>query len=445
MADSQRKPVESLNNTVQGLGSLQLPPSATMTAVPGSVNLKLIACLACLVLTLLSRSAAEPIKITFDGCVPGLSNNVTQYCCPPKYNGTIVDFIPEKELDSSKPLRVRKALQCLTGKEQQEYKAKLDKAYTILRNLPKDDPRSLDQHGIMHCAYAVGALVQPGTNITIDIHFSWLFYPFHRWFVFFHERILQHVLEDPEFSLHFWNWDNGDTVPKPDGSDGGCYEAGNFLPPLYNDSSTAQYVTGRSNLTRIPGLPVDLSVHPLERENPPLRTADVVLPRNLESMYGAMMSIGNTTRHFMGREYRYGDSQVLNPFDGTGTLEIMGHAATHWWVGGLLGAVETSAADPLFFTHHSNIDRLWKIWHNLPGGERKDYDDPDFLNAEFLFWDENAALRRVKVKDALSNEALGYCYETANDAYWINYVPPVNGTSNYTASLPFPYLLPTGS
>ncbi|KAL3697256.1 hypothetical protein R1sor_011332 [Riccia sorocarpa] len=374
------------------------------SALPGLVQLMII--FTWMVVILIPPSAAAPIQITFEGCIPGFADNETQYCCPPKYNGTIVDFIPEKELNSSKPLRVRKALQCLSEKEQLEYKAKLDRAYTILRNLPEDDPRSLYQHCILHCAYGTGALVQPGTNITIDIHFSWLFYPFQRWFVFFHERILQNVLEDPEFSLHFWNWDNGATVRKPNSSDGGCYKVGHFVPQVYNDSSTAQYEAKRSYRAFMSDLPVDLSMIPEERADPPLRTADVVVPRNVASMYVAMMLNGSTTRGFIGGEYRVGDTQVLDPLTRGGSLEVRGHASAHWWVGGPLGLVPTSASDPLFFAHHSNVDRLWNNWHNLPGAERKDYDDPDFLNAEYLFWDETATLRRVNVRDSLSIEVL---------------------------------------
>lgn len=38
-------------------------------------------------------------------------------------------------------------------------------------------------------------------------------------------------------------------------------------------------------------------------------------------------------------------------------------------------------------------------------------DDPDFLEASFLFYDEKAQLTRVKVKDCLNTSALGYTYD----------------------------------
>ncbi|CAM6095596.1 unnamed protein product [Calypogeia fissa] len=44
------------------------------------------------------------------------------------------------------------------------------------------------------------------------------------------------------------------------------------------------------------------------------------------------------------------------------------------------------------------------------------YTDPDFLNASFLFYDENKDLRRVKIDDTLDTTKLGYVYQAANDA-----------------------------
>jgi len=35
---------------------------------------------------------------------------------------------------------------------------------------------------------------------------------------------------------------------------------------------------------------------------------------------------------------------------------------------------------------------MWDLWKKIPGGKRKDFEDPDWLNSEFLFWDENKEL-----------------------------------------------------
>jgi tyrosinase len=38
------------------------------------------------------------------------------------------------------------------------------------------------------------------------------------------------------------------------------------------------------------------------------------------------------------------------------------HDTLHVWVGGTMGQVDWAAYDPLFFAHHANVDRAWRIW-----------------------------------------------------------------------------------
>jgi tyrosinase len=39
------------------------------------------------------------------------------------------------------------------------------------------------------------------------------------------------------------------------------------------------------------------------------------------------------------------------------------HDAVHMWVGATMSDLTTAAADPLFYMHHANVDRLWWNWH----------------------------------------------------------------------------------
>ncbi|KAL2634381.1 hypothetical protein R1flu_005860 [Riccia fluitans] len=147
------------------------------------------------------------------------------HCCPSVPSKPIVDFKPV--YNSSNPLRVKRALQCLDEQEFAVYKERLETAYTLLAALPEDDPRTMENQALLHCACSAGTL--PNGNGRLDIHSGWLFQPWHRWFLYFHERILQHVLGDPTFTLHFWNWDNDGTLV--DGHSKGCLKAGkSFLP-----------------------------------------------------------------------------------------------------------------------------------------------------------------------------------------------------------------------
>ncbi|KAH6557249.1 hypothetical protein KP509_1Z125300 [Ceratopteris richardii] len=137
----------------------------------------------------------------------------------------------------------------------------------------------------------------------------------------------------------------------------------------------------------------------------------------------------------MGGALRAGEdlsnSTVINNPLG-GSLENGLHSAIHYYVGDPrtqllqnMGNFGTAARDPIFYSHHSNVDRLWEVWRfNMPDGERFDHTDPDFLNAEFVFYDENANMVRVKVSDALDSEMLGVYYKKGrSDNLWINYSP----------------------
>ena len=38
------------------------------------------------------------------------------------------------------------------------------------------------------------------------------------------------------------------------------------------------------------------------------------------------------------------------------------HNSGHVWVGGSMGMIPTAPADPVFWMHHAEIDRLWSVW-----------------------------------------------------------------------------------
>ena len=126
----------------------------------------------------------------------------TVNCCPP-VSTKIKTFTP----DQSIPMRTRPAAHLVTV----EYLAKFKEAQAHMRALPENDPRSMAQQAKVHCAYCNGAYPQVGfPNIEIQIHDSWLFFPFHRMYLYFYERILGKLIDDPTFALPYWNWDSPD-------------------------------------------------------------------------------------------------------------------------------------------------------------------------------------------------------------------------------------------
>ena len=47
------------------------------------------------------------------------------------------------------------------------------------------------------------------------------------------------------------------------------------------------------------------------------------------------------------------------------------HGGVHIWVGGTMSDASVSPADPVFWLHHANLDRLWWVWYNSPQGNHQ--------------------------------------------------------------------------
>ena len=87
-------------------------------------------------------------------------------------------------------------------------------------------------------------------------------------------------------------------------------------------------------------------------------------------------------------------------------LEGSPHNNGHVWVGGTMAAMN-SPADPLFWMHHAEIDRLWEIWRNknshLPSGIIES-DDIDNQWAILKPWKDHM------IDDVLKNHPTKYGY-----------------------------------
>jgi polyphenol oxidase len=179
-------------------------------------------------------------------------------CCPP-FKGQIVDFkLPRR----SEPLRVRPAAHAVD----KAYIAKYTKAIKLMKNLPADDPRNFTQQANVHCAYCDGAYDQVGfPDLELQIHNSWLFFPWHRYYLFFYERILGKLIGDDTFALPFWNWD----AP-----------AGIQLPAFYANPSSSLYDKLR-NPNHQPPFPINLDYD----GHDPKYTKEQQIDHNLKVMY----------------------------------------------------------------------------------------------------------------------------------------------------------------
>ncbi|XP_060207963.1 catechol oxidase B, chloroplastic-like [Lycium barbarum] len=390
-------------NVLLGLGGLygaaNLAPLATASPIPPP-----------------DLNSCGPATITDGPPVP-------YFCCPPKPHD--MENIPYYKLNTMTKRRIRSPAHAAD----EEYIAKYELATSRMRDLDTNttdpDPRGFKQQANVHCAYCNGAYKVGGKEL--QVHFSWLFFPFHRWYLYFYERILGSLIDDPTFALPYWNWDH----PK-----------GMRLPPMFDDECSSLY-DARRNPSHRNGAIMDLGYSGDEVQTTQLQ----LMTNNLTLMYRQMITNAPCPLLFFGKPYPLG----TNPSPGMGTIENIPHNAIHAWTGtkrcsdlgnGVksygedLGNFYSAALDPVFYCHHANVDRMWYEWKKL-GGKRGDLMDEDWLNSEFFFYDECSNPWRVKVRDCLDHTKMGYDYAPM-DKPWHNFKPMKQTTTGKvnTSSLP---------
>lgn len=320
------------------------------------------------------------------GTLPTCTNVKDGKCCPPKSNSNISDY----KFPRSKGLRVRPAAHLAN----QRYVEKYNEAMEIMRSLPKEHPHSFEQQAAIHCAYCDSAYEMVNfPNAKIDVHFSWLFFPFHRWYLYFYEKILGKLIGDNNFAIPYWNWDAKDGMQIP-------AMFANPYSPLYDKLRDDDHQ---------PPLKIDLNYS----KSTPSLVGNKLLESNKRVMYTSMVC-AKTPELFFGKPYRGGMCQINQP----GSMENQPHTQVHIWTGDPnqihgedMGRFYSAGRDPIFYSHHANVDRMWNIWKTLPGKNRKDFIERDYLDSAFLFYDENEKLVRVKIRDCLDTKKMGYVYQ----------------------------------
>lgn len=89
--------------------------------------------------------------------------------------------------------------------------------------------------------------------------------------------------------------------------------------------------------------------------------------------------------------------------DFSGQIEDV-HDMVHGWTGGDMGVIATAAFDPIFWSHHCMIDRLWYLWQLKNGVNNIPHDYLDIVLEPF----------GLKVSDVLDIHSLGYDYASSS-------------------------------
>ncbi|KAJ9690392.1 hypothetical protein PVL29_012840 [Vitis rotundifolia] len=275
-------------------------------------------------------------------------------------------------------LRIRPAAHLVS----KEYRAKYKKAIGLMKALPDDDPRNFRQQASVRCAYCNGADDQAGfPDLELQVHASWLFFPFHRFYAYFHERILAELINNPTSGLPYWSWDS---------------PPGMQMPAIYADSTSTLYDEKRNAKHLPPGMQSwDLDYDFTKSTSPDSE----IVANNLSIVYRQVVSGATIAKLFFGSPYRAGDQ----PDPGE----------VHIWTclsdkpNENMGNFYTAGRDPIFFGHHANVDRMWTLWKAIRGKNRTEVADPDSQNGSSSTM-LNAQLVRVKVRDCLDQLKLRY-------------------------------------
>jgi polyphenol oxidase len=111
----------------------------------------------------------------------------------------------------------------------------------------------------------------------------------------------------------------------------------------------------------------------------------------------------------------------------TGSLENGGHNSAHIWLGDPgqmnqdMGDLSTAARDPIFYSNHSNVDRMWHIYSTKLGGGLLPY--KEWLDTSFVFYNAQKWPVRITVRDVLDVGKLGYMFEESGKLPWMGKRP----------------------
>jgi len=280
----------------------------------------------------------------------------------------------------SRIIRTRPNATSANGTQQLQWYAQGVKAMQQRSTTNPNDPTGWTYQAAMHGTYTTP--VKPLWNTCQ--HGNYFFLSWHRMYLYFFERIVR-ANSNAGFNLPYWDYDNPTSATDPKLQ----------LPSQFRDTSSSLYVSERNPTMNAGGY---LPVGDVGTDYSMKRIPFTCGATNWSSSFGGKLVPAPV--HFAS---------------GFGALESLPHNAVHDDVGGWMSDPNTAAQDPIFWLHHSNIDRLWDAWVKLDAG-RMDPTDPTYtawLDQKFYFFDEKANQCYLTGRDILKDAAqLGYKYQS---------------------------------
>src|SRR5205814_4371307 len=124
---------------------------------------------------------------------------------PPSCPSLPTGGVPFSPGQDSRPTALRKSINSLSSTELTQ----LRQAFASLRALSPSDKRSWIVQADLHALYC-----DQCQGVGTDIHGSWSFFPWHRAYLYYYERILGSLVGNLDgFRLPYWDWENDPKLP----------------------------------------------------------------------------------------------------------------------------------------------------------------------------------------------------------------------------------------
>ncbi|MDO9598428.1 MAG: tyrosinase family protein [Azoarcus sp.] len=259
----------------------------------------------------------------------------------------------------------------------------------------KKDPRGWLANAEPHNAFCA-ATDSRGFS---QIHFCYWFLPWHRAYLAITERKIREIAGDASLAFPYWNWSIDRRIPTRFSTMGSSLsKAVRFTPDRELESGEVDYIDSDSVLRKL-----GVAALAARKFVATPFTDRIALARELRGSFGGLARPNALER--------YGNSRI----EGTP------HGPVHVYVGGVddvtgrfgdMTDFATAGRDPIFFSHHGNIDRLWENWRSNPSQRAAEPNDRDFLEHKFVFpWLDGSSIE-VACSETLDTTKLGYTYDS---------------------------------
>ena len=226
------------------------------------------------------------------------------------------------------------------------------KAITAMRALPTNNPCSWTYQAAIHGTTQTPVQTAWNTCHT-DSRFFWAW---HRMYLYWFERIVRKYSGMYDWALPFWDWAN---------------PLERQLPPAFRVAGSALHDPSRNSALN-------------------------------DGTGSIWTSLGTAvTNAYALLDFYNAQSAINGP-----------HGSVHVAISGNMCCLTSAAQDPIFWLHHSAVDRQWNLWLAQGGGRSSPVGDADWRNTTFTFFDE--CCQEVKMKGCgvlRAAKQLDYTYE----------------------------------